>query len=110
MCFIYVMGYFSLLDPFVPSPCFALQIIFHKENPGVDYEFFVPVDKKDAERERLLERERETPRNTPRERLREREPGRVPLHSKNITPSVSGFFPSLLWQPCAATPLSVTIL
>lgn len=58
-----------------------LYIIFHKENPGIDYEFYVPVEKKDAERERERERERpvevewETGRHPPRERSRERESG-----------------------------------
>lgn len=65
----------------VLSPCSALQIIFHKENPGIDYEFYVPVEKKEVERERLPERERETPREAPRERQREREPARAPLRS-----------------------------
>ncbi|KAM6995185.1 thrombospondin type-1 domain-containing protein 4 isoform 1-T1 [Tautogolabrus adspersus] len=59
-----------------------LYIIFHKENPGIDYEFYIPVEKKEGERERLTERERETPREAaPRERLRERDPGRAPLRS-----------------------------
>ncbi|XP_041648933.1 thrombospondin type-1 domain-containing protein 4 [Cheilinus undulatus] len=59
-----------------------LYIIFHKENPGIDYEFYIPVEKKEGERERLAERERETPREAPtRERQREREPGRAPLRS-----------------------------
>lgn len=62
------------------SPHFPLQIIFHKENPGIDYEFYVPVEKKEIERERLMERERETPR----ERHREREPARAPLRSMSI--------------------------
>lgn len=63
---------------------FALQIIFHKENPGIDYEFYVPVEKKDADRERPVEREWETPRHPPRERSRERDSGRAPLRSKSI--------------------------
>lgn len=59
-----------------------LQIIFHKENPGIDYEFYIPVEKKEEERERPKERERETPRNAARERPREREQARAPLRSK----------------------------
>lgn len=66
------------------AACFALQIIFHKENPGIDYEFFIPVDKKEGERERLIEREREPAREAPRERPREREPARAPLRSKSF--------------------------
>ncbi|CAJ1062342.1 thrombospondin type-1 domain-containing protein 4 [Xyrichtys novacula] len=54
-----------------------LYIIFHKENPGIDYEFYVPVEKKDGEREPP----REAPREAPRDRPREREPGRAPLRS-----------------------------
>ncbi|CAG6015343.1 unnamed protein product [Menidia menidia] len=56
-----------------------LYLIFHKENPGIDYEFYIPVEKKDGEMERLIERERETSREAPWERLREREPARAPL-------------------------------
>lgn len=98
-----VIGYFLplVLLP-VLSPCFALQIIFHKENPGIDYEFYVPVEKKDAERERLMERERETPRNVPRERQRERESGRAPLHSTSIALQLNDF-PSSVQQLCKAT-------
>ncbi|MEQ2175811.1 hypothetical protein GOODEAATRI_021552, partial [Goodea atripinnis] len=55
-------------------------IIFHKENPGIDYEFYIPVEDKDGEKERLVESER--PRESPRERQRQREPARAPLRSK----------------------------
>ncbi|KAM9309469.1 thrombospondin type-1 domain-containing protein 4 [Pholidichthys leucotaenia] len=60
-----------------------LYIIFHKDNPGIDYEFYIPVEKTEqAERERLMEREEEMPRETPLERQREREPSmRAPLRS-----------------------------
>ena len=78
------------------STCFALQIIFHQQNPGIDYEFYIPVEKKEGERERLSERERETPREAPRERQRERESGRAPLRSEFITSWPSDFF-SLLF-------------
>lgn len=88
----------------VLSPCFAHQIIFHKENPGIDYEYYVPVEKKDAVRERPMERERETPRNVPKERPREREPGRAPLRSMSIALRVTDFL-SWFWQLCIATPL-----
>lgn len=88
----------------VLSPCFALQIIFHKQNPGIDYEFYVPVEKKDAEREKLTARERETPRHPPRERQRERESGRAPLRSMCTTFHFSDF-PSCVWQLRTATPL-----
>lgn len=70
------------LLPSIPPPRFAVQIIFHKENPGIDYEFYVPAEKKEEERERPKDRERETPRNTPRETGREREQARAPLRSK----------------------------
>lgn len=62
------------------SHCFAPQIIFHKENPGINYEFYVPVEKREVERERMVEREKEAPR----ERPREREPGRAPLRSTSL--------------------------
>lgn len=87
-----VIGYFSpLVLLSLLLPCFALQIIFHKENPGIDYEFYVPVEKKDAERERPMERERETPRNVPRERQRERESGRASLRSTSIVLQLNDF-------------------
>lgn len=73
----------------VLSPCFALQIIFHKENPGINYEFYVPVEKKVLQRERLTEREKE--REAPRERQREREPARAPLRSTSLALLLSGF-------------------
>lgn len=68
----------------VSAACFAPQIIFHKENPGIDYEFYIPVEKKEGERERLTERQREPAREAPRERSREREPARAPLRSKSF--------------------------
>ncbi|XP_036931557.1 thrombospondin type-1 domain-containing protein 4 [Acanthopagrus latus] len=71
----------SLRAPGPTTTQLQLYIIFHKENPGIDYEFYVPVEKKEAERERLTEREWETPREAPRERQREREPVRAPLRS-----------------------------
>uniref|UniRef100_A0A1A8UI56 ADAMTS-like 4 n=1 Tax=Nothobranchius furzeri TaxID=105023 RepID=A0A1A8UI56_NOTFU len=49
-----------------------LYIIFHKENPGIDYEFYIPVEKKRKEAE-----ERETPREA--QRQRQREPARAAL-------------------------------
>lgn len=72
-----------------PNPRFAVQIISHKENPGIDYEFYVPVEKKEGERERLVEREREAPWEAPRERPREREPARAPLRSESVALSLS---------------------
>lgn len=79
----------SLILSLIRRYGFTPQIIFHKENPGIDYEFYVPVEKKDAERERERERERpvevewETGRHPPRERSRERESGsRASLRSK----------------------------
>ncbi|XP_068179009.1 thrombospondin type-1 domain-containing protein 4 [Antennarius striatus] len=71
----------SLVAPGPTTTQLQLYIIFHKENPGIDYEFYVPVEKKEVEREKVMERERETPREISRERLREREMGRTPLHS-----------------------------
>ncbi|XP_073341029.1 thrombospondin type-1 domain-containing protein 4 [Pagrus major] len=71
----------SLRAPGPTTTQLQLYIIFHKENPGIDYEFYVPVEKKEAERERLTDREWETLREAPRERQREREPVRAPLRS-----------------------------
>lgn len=84
----------------IPSP---VQIIFHKENPGIDYEFYIPVEKKEEERERPKEREREAPRNAPRERPREREQARAPLRSKY---PLLGAFPRSLWQLCPKSPIN----
>ncbi|XP_041844598.1 thrombospondin type-1 domain-containing protein 4 [Melanotaenia boesemani] len=74
-----------------------LYIIFHKANPGIDYEFYIPVEKKEGERETLMERE--VPREAPRERLREREPARAPFRGP-LTVSVED-------PPPAAPPVSV---
>ncbi|TNN80968.1 Thrombospondin type-1 domain-containing protein 4 [Liparis tanakae] len=67
----------SLWAPGPTSTQLQLYIIFHKENPGINYEFYIPVEKREVERKRLTENEREAPR----ERPREREPGRAPLRS-----------------------------
>ncbi|XP_022612460.1 ADAMTS-like protein 4 isoform X2 [Seriola dumerili] len=68
----------SLKAPGPTTTQLQLYIIFHKENPGIDYEFYIPVEKKEGERERLTEREREVAR----ERPREREPARAPLRNR----------------------------
>ncbi|XP_038140219.1 thrombospondin type-1 domain-containing protein 4 [Cyprinodon tularosa] len=67
-----------------------LYIIFHKENPGIDYEFYIPVEKKEGEKERQAESE------TPRETLRERDTARAPLRSP-LTVSVGD--PPLVSDP-----------
>ncbi|XP_033957715.1 LOW QUALITY PROTEIN: ADAMTS-like protein 4 [Pseudochaenichthys georgianus] len=85
----------SLGAPGPTTTQLQLYIIFHKENPGIDYEFYIPVEKKEVERERVTERERETPR----ERPRERDPGRAPLRSP-LTVSVED-------PPPAPPPISV---
>uniref|UniRef100_A0A3Q3QDS7 PLAC domain-containing protein n=1 Tax=Monopterus albus TaxID=43700 RepID=A0A3Q3QDS7_MONAL len=70
----------SLTAPGPTTTQLLLYIIFYKDNPGIDYEFYIPVEKKEGEREWLIEREREPPR----ERPREREPARAPLRSRSI--------------------------
>ncbi|KAK5862231.1 hypothetical protein PBY51_017649 [Eleginops maclovinus] len=85
----------SLGAPGPTTTQLELYIIFHKENPGIDYEFYIPVENKEVERERVTERERETPR----ERPRERDPGRAPLRSP-LTVSVED-------PPPAPPPISV---
>lgn len=85
----------SLRAPGPTTTQLQLYIIFHKQNPGIDYEFYVPVEKKDGEKERLPESE--TPREpAPRERPREREPVRAPLHGP-LTVSVED--PPLVSDP-----------
>ncbi|XP_068591440.1 thrombospondin type-1 domain-containing protein 4 isoform X3 [Cebidichthys violaceus] len=86
----------SLGAPGPTTTQLQLYIIFHKENPGINYEFYVPVEKKEVERERLTEREKE--REVPRERPREREPARAPLRTP-LTVSVE--------DPPAPPPISV---
>ncbi|XP_031709035.1 thrombospondin type-1 domain-containing protein 4 isoform X1 [Anarrhichthys ocellatus] len=86
----------SLRAPGPTTTQLQLYIIFHKENPGINYEFYVPVEKKEQERERLTAREKE--REAPRERQREREPARAPLRSP-LTVSVE--------DPPAPPPISV---
>lgn len=81
----------SPLNLSVSAAYFALQIIFHKENPGIDYEFYIPVEKKEVERERITERQREPAREAPRERSREREPARAPLRSKSFALQLLAF-------------------
>ncbi|XP_064803633.1 thrombospondin type-1 domain-containing protein 4-like isoform X2 [Oncorhynchus masou masou] len=57
----------------------TLYIIFHRQNPGIDYEFYIPTEKKVEERERPREREVERPREREVERERPRVGGREPL-------------------------------
>lgn len=83
----------SLRAPGPTTTQLQLYIIFHQQNPGIDYEFYIPVEKKEGERERQSERERETPREAPRERQRERESGRAPLRSP-LTVSVEDLPPA----------------
>lgn len=75
-----------------------LYIIFHRENPGIDYEYYIPVEKKEGERETPT-REKEPPREAPRERPRERETARAPLRGP-LTVSIED-------PPPAAPPVSV---
>ncbi|XP_074509641.1 thrombospondin type-1 domain-containing protein 4 [Sebastes fasciatus] len=95
----------SLGAPGPTTTQLQLYIIFHKENPGIDYEFYVPVEKKEVEREAPREREREAPREREREaprerpREREREQGRSSLRSP-LTVSVED-------PPPAPPPISV---
>uniref|UniRef100_A0A3P9M088 PLAC domain-containing protein n=1 Tax=Oryzias latipes TaxID=8090 RepID=A0A3P9M088_ORYLA len=70
----------SLRAPGPTTTQLQLYVIFHKDNPGIDYEFYMPVEKK-AEKEKLTEREREPPVEIPRERPRERDTARAPLRS-----------------------------
>ncbi|XP_029959231.1 thrombospondin type-1 domain-containing protein 4-like [Salarias fasciatus] len=88
----------SLKAPGPTTAQLQLYIIFHKENPGIDYEFYIPVEK-EAEKERVPELEREALRETPRERLREREPARAPLRSP-LTVSIEN-------PPPAPPPVSI---
>ncbi|XP_047454821.1 thrombospondin type-1 domain-containing protein 4 isoform X2 [Mugil cephalus] len=88
----------SLRAPGPTTTQLQLYIIFHKENPGIDYEYYIPVEKEEGERARLPERERETPREAPRERPREREPARAPLR---------GPFTVSVEEPPAPPPISV---
>ncbi|XP_078143483.1 ADAMTS-like protein 4 isoform X2 [Centroberyx gerrardi] len=76
----------SLVAPGPTTAQLQLYIIFHRQNPGIDYEFYIPVEK-ERERERPKEREaaRERPREreAARERQRERDAARAPLRSAN---------------------------
>ncbi|XP_061885653.1 thrombospondin type-1 domain-containing protein 4 [Entelurus aequoreus] len=80
----------SLKAPGPTSTQLQLYIIFHQQNPGIDYEFYVPVDKK-KEAERPADRE--TPREASRDKLWEREPSRASLRSP-LTVSVEDPLPA----------------
>nr|XP_057941440.1 thrombospondin type-1 domain-containing protein 4 isoform X2 [Doryrhamphus excisus] len=67
----------SLRAPGPTSTQLQLYIIFHQQNPGIDYEFYIPVERKEPERPP----DRETPREAPRETQWERAPARAPLRS-----------------------------
>lgn len=88
----------TLTAPGPTTTQLQLYIIFHQKNPGIDYEYYVPVEKKESEREGLVERVREPPRERPRERPREQEPAaRAPLRGP-LTVSVE--------EPANAPPVS----
>ncbi|XP_017280562.1 thrombospondin type-1 domain-containing protein 4 isoform X2 [Kryptolebias marmoratus] len=71
-----------------------LYIIFHKDNPGIDYEFYVPVETREGERE------------APREREPARAPLRGPLAvSVEEPPPISG--PSLPSSSSSSSSTSV---
>ncbi|RVE62848.1 hypothetical protein OJAV_G00160160 [Oryzias javanicus] len=70
----------SLRAPGPTTTQLQLYVIFHKDNPGIDYEFYIPEEKK-PEKEKLTEREREPPLERPRETPRERDSARAPLRS-----------------------------
>lgn len=80
----------SLTAPGPTTTQLQLYIIFHRQNPGIDYEFYIPVEKEEAGRERP--REREAVRERPRER--ESDGGRSPLRSAGQPPP-SPFLPPL---------------
>lgn len=66
-----------------------LYIIFHRQNPGIDYEYYIPVDKRrDGEREALRERERG------RSALRETTGVSMAVENPVAPPPVSSSFPS----------------
>ncbi|XP_034030554.1 ADAMTS-like protein 4 isoform X2 [Thalassophryne amazonica] len=69
----------SLSAPGPTTTQLQLYIIFHQQNPGIDYEFYIPVEKPEAETEWLTDREGEVPREWPREREAPRAPLRSPL-------------------------------
>ncbi|XP_031432039.1 thrombospondin type-1 domain-containing protein 4 [Clupea harengus] len=58
----------TLSAPGPTTTLLQLFIIYHKQNPGIDYEYYIPVEKK---REGERERERERPRDGGRATLRE---------------------------------------
>ncbi|XP_057690045.1 thrombospondin type-1 domain-containing protein 4 isoform X1 [Corythoichthys intestinalis] len=71
----------SLRAPGPTSTQLQLYIIFHQQNPGIDYEFYIPVEKKEGEAPM------------------ERQPARAPLRSP-LTVSIEE-------PPPAAPPLSI---
>ncbi|XP_033836930.1 thrombospondin type-1 domain-containing protein 4 [Periophthalmus magnuspinnatus] len=86
----------TLTAPGPTTTQLQLYIIFHQKNPGIDYEFYIPVEKKEGER--MVERTREPPR----ERPREQEPAaRAPLRGP-LTVSVEDPAPA---APPVSTPL-----
>uniref|UniRef100_A0A3B5BFW0 ADAMTS like 4 n=1 Tax=Stegastes partitus TaxID=144197 RepID=A0A3B5BFW0_9TELE len=92
----------SLKAPGPTSAQLQLYIIFHKENPGIDYEFYVPVEKKE---ERLTEME--VPREPARERPRSMEeaaPVAPPALAPSFPSSSSSSSSSDRWTPDRSRP------
>ncbi|XP_052003156.1 ADAMTS-like protein 4 [Xyrauchen texanus] len=74
----------SLAAPGPTTAQLQLYIIFHRQNPGIDYEYYIPVEKKRDE-ERELQRERERGRAA----LREISALSVPIENPIVPPPVS---------------------
>ncbi|XP_053699740.1 thrombospondin type-1 domain-containing protein 4 [Synchiropus splendidus] len=83
----------TLVAPGPTTTQLQLYIIFHQKNPGIDYEFYIPMEKKEVEREKPMDRDWQTPRDIQRQRQRERETGRAPLRSP-LTVSVEDPLPA----------------
>ncbi|KAJ8383769.1 hypothetical protein AAFF_G00214560 [Aldrovandia affinis] len=78
----------KLTAPGPTTTLLQLYIIYHRQNPGIDYEYYIPVEKKEGERERA----------------KEREGGRAPLRAANsLTLTVEDPLPPL---PVPAPPHS----
>ncbi|CAL8247271.1 unnamed protein product [Lota lota] len=71
----------TLTAPGPTTTQLQLYIIFHRQNPGIDWEYYLPVVRAEREREKPREREVARERERPREREGLREEASSPLRS-----------------------------
>ncbi|XP_061632436.1 thrombospondin type-1 domain-containing protein 4 isoform X2 [Phyllopteryx taeniolatus] len=88
----------SLRAPGPTRTQLQLYIIFHQQNPGIDYEFYIPVEKKEGETPRERQPARAPLRSPLTVSIEEPPPAAPPLSMPSFPPSSSVFAPPLSYH------------